>query len=635
MNTILNNYSYLSQNIIKYFLCLIIDDESWYIMNKKLFTSLFMLLLLISNLVVASSQQIYQNDNKNQIGINQIENLKNNIEKIVSFDDPRISYFKSDTEIKIGNSNGEIMQSGKPILPSHTLTFIFPFGTNIHDISIILSKENLYTIEKDIKTLPMPIAKSDSSKKEDDQSILQQEKMSNVFPKQKYFIKSGSGLKNNTHVIFLTITLYPIQYYPLNQSIRFSKNFTINITYESSQHPINFPDIFDMLIISPNEFSTSLQQLIDHKNAHNVKTFLQTTEHIYEDSPGRDNAEKIKYYIQQSIEEYGITKVLLLGDYHKIPIRKTAINVDIWSITDVPTDLYYADIYDANGAFCTWDSNNDMVFGECYADVANTRFDVVDSVDLYPDVGIGRLPCTNNFEVRTIANKIIQYETETSTRNWFDNMILLSGDTFPNNGEIYEGEIVTQRISELMSDFNMIELKSSEETFTPFLINMAISKGAGFVSYSGHGFERGFGTYPPNEENIIMYISEYLYGLFNFDKCPIMYCDACLTASPDAEVNGVECASFAWSMVKKLFGGSIANIGSTRIAYIVVDGEGIHLGSAALHVKFYENYLDGILLSDMFTQAQNDYINDCFQDYLTLEEFTLIGDPSLKIGGYF
>jgi hypothetical protein len=36
----------------------------------------------------------------------------------------------------------------------------------------------------------------------------------------------------------------------------------------------------------------------------------------------------------------------------------------------------------------------------------------------------------------------------------------------------------------------------------------------------------------------------------------------------------------------------------------------------------------------MFTQAQKDYLNDVLPDYMTLEEFILLGDPSLRVGGY-
>jgi hypothetical protein len=35
----------------------------------------------------------------------------------------------------------------------------------------------------------------------------------------------------------------------------------------------------------------------------------------------------------------------------------------------------------------------------------------------------------------------------------------------------------------------------------------------------------------------------------------------------------------------------------------------------------------------MLTRAQNDYINHVYKDFFTIEEFILLGDPSLMVGG--
>jgi hypothetical protein len=40
------------------------------------------------------------------------------------------------------------------------------------------------------------------------------------------------------------------------------------------------------------------------------------------------------------------------------------------------------------------------------------------------------------------------------------------------------------------------------------------------------------------------------------------------------------------------------------------------------------------MLGQMMTQAQNEYITDVPNDAFTVEEFALLGDPSLMIGGY-
>ena len=123
---------------------------------------------------------------------------------------------------------------------------------------------------------------------------------------------------------------------------------------------------------------------------------------------------------------------------------------------DLPTDLYYSDFYDDKGDFCSWDSNNNNIFGEFNWDDGN-----IDEVDLYADVYIGRIPCSNNFDLKIIIKKIINYENNAYGSDWFNRILLLGGDTFPNHG-IIEGEYVTSRIAEEMNGFNPIFLWTSE-----------------------------------------------------------------------------------------------------------------------------------------------------------------------------
>ena len=73
------------------------------------------------------------------------------------------------------------------------------------------------------------------------------------------------------------------------------------------------------------------------------------------------------------------------------------------------SDLYFADIYDQNGNFSSWDDNNNGVFGEWPENGI-----AIDRPDLHPDVYLGRLPCRNVDEVRDVVRKIISYES----RDW-------------------------------------------------------------------------------------------------------------------------------------------------------------------------------------------------------------------------
>ena len=82
-------------------------------------------------------------------------------------------------------------------------------------------------------------------------------------------------------------------------------------------------------------------------------------------------------------------------------------------------------------------------------------------------------------------------------------------------------------------------------------------------------------------------------------------------------------------MVQKRNGGAIATIGATRTAF-----GGINSGCGYLAIHFWQAYATSETVSQMLTQALNDYITHIPDDFITVEEFILIGDPSLQIGGY-
>jgi len=114
-----------------------------------------------------------------------------------------------------------------------------------------------------------------------------------------------------------------------------------------------------------------------------------------------------------------------------------------------------------------------------------------DTVDLIPDVYVGRLACMFSFEVRTMVNKIIDYEENAHGSDWFKTMIVFGGDTFHKkyeSGTNYdEGEVANEKALEFMEGFNHVRLWASLGNFTTENIQNEISKGAGFLYFVGHG----------------------------------------------------------------------------------------------------------------------------------------------------
>ncbi len=581
---------------------------------------------------------------------------RNTIEYSIDFSVPILTENNDGSEITVSEANGVITEEGCPRLPVFSKTFEFPLGTKI--VSVDISPSTIQTMHANKQILPAP-----TKQKIGDQIVPligvvnnQVYASADPYPKSWYTITTGAGLNNNNdHTLFTTIHITPVRYAPNTKILLYSTRFTIKIAYEATPLHQASSDGYSLVIITPAEFSELLQPLVEHKNACGIPTLLVTLDDIYNSYFGRDNPEKIKYFIRDAVEDWNTQYVLLIGDIKKLPIRVTYAS---WWERDLLSDLYYADIYDENGDFCTWDANGNNRFGEIDHDGND-----LDGVDLYADVHVGRLACVDATEVTTVVNKIIAYEEETYNQIWFKRLILAGGDTFPvSMGAppfVYEGEITNVKVGQTMPDFDQTYLWTSKYNLHTYNFNWAINRGAGFVSYSGHGFEHGWGTSRPNAitKIKIFYYTPYINGLKNGNKLPIIFFDACLTAKLDFNVTDLQhyyprmtntlvrifslssnpsdfYQCFAWSFIAKENGGAIATIGSTRTAYTWVDSNGVYGGAGYLNVHFFDSYEEGITVGQMLTGSQNAYIQNVGPDYFTIEEFLLLGDPSLMTGGY-
>ena len=233
-------------------------------------------------------------------------------------------------------------------------------------------------------------------------------------------MRRGMRVKQYFFTYICLILLISISYSTIAIKEEFLLNKSNNETYTHKDTDDLFV-MYDLLIIVPDKFSSLLDSFVEHKNNLGIKTRVVTIEEVYSQMfwEGKDDAEKLKYFIKQAIEEWQISYVLLIGgrkDQSKeetwwIPVRYTNLireykGHEAYSEGDFLTDLYFADIYDQDGNFSSWDDDNDGIFGEWPLDEI-----AQDILDLYPDIAVGRLPCRNAQEVKTIINKIIRYET--------------------------------------------------------------------------------------------------------------------------------------------------------------------------------------------------------------------------------
>ncbi len=397
-----------------------------------------LILILISG---ASSINVTSKEKK--------QNINSNLNCKISFSNAHFEEVNNYISIKLEESTSYLNIPGEPVLPVISKVFTFPFKTKIKEVIV----ENNEYIEKelDLKIQPagkiIPLINTKHSIDIENQKIIEDKDIYlslNIYPEKNYDYKISTGLQNNELVTIVTIYIYPIRYCPQEKIVYQSKNANIQIKYEKSQDIISSDNDYDLIIISPKRFSETLKELVKHKNNHNVKTLLKTTESIYLDSllgkydaRGRDKAEKIKYFIKYALDEWNIKYVLLVGGrigqfkLWNLPVRYTHIE-DISSMNylineySFLSDLYYADIYNGEGKFSSWDTNNNGVFGEW--NWGSTKGE--DEIDLIPDVYVGRLPCRNIKEVQIMVDKIIFYENNAFNQSWFKNIIVAGGDSF-------------------------------------------------------------------------------------------------------------------------------------------------------------------------------------------------------------
>ena len=557
----------------------------------------------------------------------------------VTFSNPEVCENPDSTlHVEIDDLKTRIHEEGKPILPIFRKTFLIPFGSKIKNIECHLSKIHSIILPKG----NIEISRGARWFGTDDIMDVQSNDVP-VYPENWYSYRIGAGIKDGQHVNILTVELYPVRYVYSNDTLEFVNEIELTFTYtESKMETFRETSNYDLMIITPSNFVPALERLAKHKDSRGIKTEIVSLEEIYSKYSGYDEAEKIKKAIKDEVENNGIRYVLLVGSIDKLPIRKTHF-IRKWgdqyhNIT-LLTDLYYSDIYDADGKFCSWDSNGNGKYGEMFYGVDGEN----DEVDLYPDVYLGRLACKNVAEVNVVVNKIIQYESRAG--NWFKRLLVIGGDTFPG-WSVIEGEFVTEKTAEILSDFSTTKLWATLGNLKPLNIHIELSKGYGFVHYSGHGFEYGISTHPVgSEEWIGTYVTPYATMLFNGYRLPVIFFDACLTAkldfnSSDLRDDGIpipfniKFPCFAWFLVKKPLGGAIATIGATRVAFTFVDSSGVHAGASRLALDFFSAYHNTSILGEMFVEAQITYIENAGKGYFTLEEFILLGDPSLKVGGY-
>jgi hypothetical protein len=593
----------------------------------------------------------------------------------ISFSTPQIQTKEGYALVIVDNANAWLYNTGAPMLPASITTYIFPFGTKIRSVDVTFSNPEEYILENKIIPASAPVSFVAGNKV----TFTEEEhEIGSIYPDTLFDYHIGAGISNEEHVIFLTVRCYPIQYNRGENTILYRNIAHLSITYELPSTATSVLDEFKLLIIAPEAFSENLQPLVNHKISKGITTKLVTRDDIcnsvYFPAEGRDCAEEMKYFIKNAFDQWGTKYVLLVGGRYGgilnekwwVPVRYTHLDDGANWEGGYLSDLYFADLYDANDNFSTWDSNGNGIFAEWNAQGK-------DILDMYPELYIGRLACKNVKQVATLVNKIINYENTTAGEEWFNKMVVIGGDSAPNATDPwFEGEEENKLALAYMTGFEGTRLWTSNGNFTgPQDVIDGISAGCGFLFFDGHGNPSSWSTHPPYNQSIWingLQIKD-MKKLTNGQQLPVTVCGGCHNGQFNTSLYNIikgflqeglkyfqwkfylmewipEC--WAWKLMSIENGGSIATMAYTGLDWFATEDynndsipDCTQFFSGYTNTQFFKNY--GVnnmtILGQAHTQSLIDYLNafppmmeklDC----KTVQEFVLLGDPSLQIGGY-
>lgn len=598
-----------------------IENTGRHIM-KKIAISLLTFLMITSTLSFASGHQDYSE----YIDCDSI-----------FFDTPTLLNIDSSTRLEIQQCDSVNTKSNSYVVPIKKLQYLYPQGTMIDSINIKPTHISSQILDFALEKTPTAQLLSNT-----DFEISNQQEITQSI-NQWYSADIGQGMISSTQRgIIVSIELYPAIYNQETQELTSAHNFQIQIaTHQESRQQTSTKENYDLLILSADQYIDTLQTFKTHKETIEISTKIVSISEIetsvYFPSQGRDKVERIKYFIKNAIETWDITNLLIVGGSDSFPARTTHIKVSNDDREEFLSDLYYADIYDGEGNFSSWDSNNNNVFCEYNWGSSD------DEIDFYPDVHFGRLPVIDESQLEDVIDKIITYEESNAyTQEWFKTIIYAGGDTFPgDDDQIDEGEYTNQAIMDVMDGYEADLYWASNgklEGIAPAGVTKlknGLNRGAGFVDMSGHGNTRSWATHP--HENPSQWLPQPTMGFLvshaeslSNEELSIVITGACSVAKYDEEPD-----NFCWAFVKNPDGGAIACFGCSALGY-GYSGSYVTQGLiGAFEVGIFEAYKNyqAYTIGELLSITINNYIfsNMDEADVKMVTEYHLFGDPSIQI----
>ena len=536
----------------------------------------------------------------------------------LNFGKPKVNLLKSGGNLISAESTYMYGKPGAPFLPERSIFIALPEYLSFNDIKFSYSVDTLkgeYSIPPVQKSVPLSFPAMFKYTEPDKR----------IYSLNKPFPEKIIEFKGYGHIFGIRVAkiiIHPVQYIPSKKQILYIKKLdislpsfklTVNKTknkiltdFVLNQRDISIPKINEIpkeVIITAENLIPYFNPLLRWERQKGISSFIRSVEWIYANYSGRDYQEQIRNYIKTLIDS-NVVYVLLGGDGNIIPIRHTfAMSSNAGHSSDedsIPCDLYYADL-DGD-----WDRNGNNIFGE-----------VADSIDMLPDVIVGRAPVIDTTTTKIFVNKVINYERAKES-NYQRNILFLGNylDSITDGGK---GKDITGEY--ISASIPIRKLYSNALSWNASMVVDSINQGMNFINHDGHGWINGIQTGSDylNNSNIDT--------LENYNKITgLFFSLGCWTAAFDYDC-------FAEHFVLAPNGGGFY-IGNSRYGWYMPGYSGYSASDVIDH-SLFKHIFQGITdLGEALSLAKAYFSSRAAEenDYRWVQyTVTFFGDPSMHL----
>lgn len=249
-----------------------------------------------------------------------------------------------------------------------------------------------------------------------------------------------------------------------------------------------------LLIVTPRALEEEVRRYAAAREGLRVE--VRVLEEVLAGHEGVDDAERLKRGLYTAWREGGgaLRYVLLVGDADVMPVRYMCLDRNTeaaFNYAFYPSDLYYADLAEADGRFEDWNAVKEGFHAGYFGEVRGEHYkdDPInfDQVDYKPEVAVGRWPVSSVEEVRIIAEKSLAHERAAAEGRPIVGLVATGG--------WIENRPAMEAFAERLAGAWTIEKRywsgGKREYGTPppdeAQVLEIINRGAALVLHSGHG----------------------------------------------------------------------------------------------------------------------------------------------------